>query len=253
MTSVRLSRDSIVFLKPHKASLSLMLIFMTKLSFCLWKTLCSLWSNTMITSPGSSPGSWSPSPWNVIFWPSFMPKARIGQGRFVSQYLGDHFKQPVGKEKPTFVNVDLEDFLLALHFVPIAVFAAVLGVEFFTLSIAVWTHALDLLDHARPNLLHPYLYSLSFAGGALLQGTLLPAVPCCNDKQCYYLKILTVFSRLFLELLTFTFFTNDILLETKLPCGAIVNFLKRNLKLMNHVLSFGENSVRVNENWLQKV
>lgn len=41
------------------------------------------------------------------------------------------------KQNPTFVNVDLKDFLLAFDFVPIAAFAAVLGVEFFTLSLAV--------------------------------------------------------------------------------------------------------------------
>lgn len=27
----------------------------------------------MIISPGSRPGSWSPSPWKTIFWPSFIP------------------------------------------------------------------------------------------------------------------------------------------------------------------------------------
>lgn len=59
--------------------------------------------------------------------------------------------------------MDLKDFLLAFHFVAIAVFAAVLGVEFFPLSFAVGTHALYLLNHARPNLLNPNLYPLSFA------------------------------------------------------------------------------------------
>ena len=29
----------------------------------------------MTISPGSSPGSWSPSPWKTIFWPSFIPVA----------------------------------------------------------------------------------------------------------------------------------------------------------------------------------
>lgn len=54
-----------------------------------------------------------------------------------------------------------------------------------------------------------------------------------------------MFSHLILEeFLTFTFFTNDIFLEAELPCGAIVNFLKRNLKLMDHVLSFGKKTTR---------
>ena len=36
-------------------------------------TLSSLSSRTKITSPGSMPGSWSPSPANTIFCPSFIP------------------------------------------------------------------------------------------------------------------------------------------------------------------------------------
>lgn len=36
---------------------------------------CSRWSRTMMMSPGSIPGSWSPSPWNTIFWPSLIPEA----------------------------------------------------------------------------------------------------------------------------------------------------------------------------------
>lgn len=39
----------------------------------LVKRGCSHWSRTMMISPGSSPGSWSPSPWKTIFWPSFIP------------------------------------------------------------------------------------------------------------------------------------------------------------------------------------
>lgn len=60
--------------------------------------------------------------------------------------------------------MNLQDFFLAFHFVSIAVLAAVLGAEFFTLSLAVRTHALDLLDHAWSNLLHPNLNSFAFAG-----------------------------------------------------------------------------------------
>lgn len=68
-----------------------------------------------------------------------------------------------GTMKRTFVNVNFKNFLLALYFVPITVFAAVLRVELFALSLAVWTHALDLLNHAWPNLLHPHLDSFTFA------------------------------------------------------------------------------------------
>lgn len=67
-------------------------------------------------------------------------------------------------DKHTFVDMNFQNFLLAFHFVSIAVLAAILGAEFFTLSLAVRTHALDLLDHAWSNLLHPNLNSFTFAG-----------------------------------------------------------------------------------------
>lgn len=65
--------------------------------------------------------------------------------------------------KHTFVNMNFQNFFLAINFVSITVPAAVLGAEFFTLSLAVWTHALDLLDHAWSNLLHPDFNSFTFA------------------------------------------------------------------------------------------
>lgn len=46
--------------------------FITKIHY-LVKRGCSRWSSTMMISPGSSPGSWSPSPWKTIFWPSLIP------------------------------------------------------------------------------------------------------------------------------------------------------------------------------------
>lgn len=66
--------------------------------------------------------------------------------------------------KHTFVNMNFQNFFLAFHLVPIAVLAAVPRAEFFTLSLAVRTYALDLLDHAWSNLLHPNLNSFTFAG-----------------------------------------------------------------------------------------
>lgn len=67
------------------------------------------------------------------------------------------------RETLTFVNVNFQNFLLAFYFESIAVLAAVLGVKFLALSLAVWTHALDLLNHTWPDLLHLYLYPSSFA------------------------------------------------------------------------------------------
>lgn len=63
----------------------------------------------------------------------------------------------------TFVNVDFQDLLLAFHFVAIAVLASVFGAEALPLSLAVRTHALDLLDHSRSDLLHLDLNAPPFA------------------------------------------------------------------------------------------
>lgn len=41
----------------------------------------------MMISPGSSPGSWSPSPWKTIFWPSLIPVAVQWPGLFCSSLI----------------------------------------------------------------------------------------------------------------------------------------------------------------------
>lgn len=48
-------------------------IFMFKSKSLRLKTGCSFSSRMMMISPGSIPGSWSPSLENGIFWPSFIP------------------------------------------------------------------------------------------------------------------------------------------------------------------------------------
>lgn len=87
MISVLLSNVWMVFLNPHKASTSFRFILITRSLSCLWNTGWSFWSRTMITSPGSSPGSWSPSPWNVIFWPSFIPEEHNSILDFIVLFL----------------------------------------------------------------------------------------------------------------------------------------------------------------------
>lgn len=72
----RLKGSSVFYIAFSSCLLSIYAHKKEWLSLYLVKTAWSFWSNTMIISPGSSPGSWSPSPWNVIFWPSFMPKHR---------------------------------------------------------------------------------------------------------------------------------------------------------------------------------
>lgn len=60
------------FWKPRNASTSCVPIHRKRSSPWV-KTAWSFRSKTMILSPGFSTGSWSPSQWNVIFRPFFMP------------------------------------------------------------------------------------------------------------------------------------------------------------------------------------
>lgn len=201
MMSILSSNVWIVFLKPHRASASLMFIFIVKSVSFLWNKGCSFWSRTIITSPGSNPGSWSPSPVNVIFWPSLIPvqhmhlqfslqgqKCVLNQLQYRVKY--DHLiGGVVVGGRLTFINVNFKNFLLPFYFASVAVLAAVFGVEFLALSLTFCTHALDLLNHPWANLLHLDLHSSSFATWALLQGTFLTSVTCIN-AECSILNII---------------------------------------------------------------
>ena len=74
--------------------------------------------------------------------------------------------------------MDLEDLLSALHLVAVAGLAAVLGAELLALALAVGTHALDLLNHSRSDLLHFDRHASSFTAETLLQGSLLTTITC---------------------------------------------------------------------------
>ncbi len=232
MSNNRLSSVWIVFLNPQSASTSLIFIFMIRLSSCLWKTGCFLMSSTIITSPGSSPGSWSPSPWNVIFWPSFIPvtKTIISMQKNTE---GPGIKQ--SSCSSTFVNMDFKNLLLAFHFVSIAVLATVLGAELLTLSLAVGAHALNLLDHSRSNLLHLDLNPSSFACRAFFNCAFFASITCKTDHLhlkslnhhwvLNYNIIITIFPLKGTQnsnLLTFAFLTDHVLLKAKFSCWAIV-------------------------------
>lgn len=191
MSSDLLSRVWIVFLNPQSASTSLIFIFMTRLSSCLWKTGCSFKSSTIITSPGSSPGSWSPSPWNVIFCPSFIPVIKTIIHILLERLLQiTETEVRVSKKglcSSTFVNVDFKNLLLALYFVSIAVFAAVLGVEPLSLSLAIWAHALNLLDHSGSNLLYLYLNPSSFASWAFFNCAFFASITCNHSNLKFHI------------------------------------------------------------------
>lgn len=76
----------------------------------------------------------------------------------------------------TFVNVNLYDLLLTDHLVAVAGGAAILGVDVLPLAFALGTDGLDLLHHARPNLLNKHLHPSTFAHRALFNSSFLPTI-----------------------------------------------------------------------------
>ena len=104
MTRVLSSKVFTAFFKPVSASVKLMSIFIIrscmfsyqKLHSCTsetWSTcplrLKSAWafsSRTMMMSPGSRPGSWSPSPEKVTFCPSSIPLSTDTSKIFLSRF-----------------------------------------------------------------------------------------------------------------------------------------------------------------------
>ena len=113
----------------------------------LLKSACAFSSRTMMMSPGSSPGSWSPSPEKVTFCPSSIPlstdTSRIFLSRFTFRPL--HFLH-LGNDGNNGNEGNGED-------------APELGVDSLPLSVALAAHRLDLLHHTRPKLLDSHLYS----------------------------------------------------------------------------------------------
>lgn len=86
-----------------------------------------------------------------------------------------------GRGRPhslTSLHVHLEDLLLADYLGPAAALTAVLGVDALALALALDAHSLDLLHHARPDLLDVDLHPAALAQGALLHGPLLPTNTC---------------------------------------------------------------------------
>lgn len=77
----------------------------------------------------------------------------------------------------------LNNLLLADNFGTAAVLATVLGVDALALALALDAHSLDLLHHARPDLLNMDLHPPPLAQRALLHGPLLSANACGGGRQ----------------------------------------------------------------------
>lgn len=135
----------------------------------LVKCGCSRWSKTMMMSPGSFPGSWSPSPWKTIFCPSLMPV----EGQWPSDAgkvpgfcsIFSHLQIPFNL---TFVNVDLQNLLLPHDLSTSTCFAAVLEADPLSLSLTTLTHRGHLLDHSWYYLVHMDLHAWAMTSHAHL-------------------------------------------------------------------------------------
>lgn len=128
-------------------------------------------------SPGSRPGTWSPSSWKVIFCPSFMPVKRVEEAQSPWALWGDPLcVQP----RLTFIQVHAEDFLLPHHLAAVAGEAAVPGPDPLALALALRAHGLDLLDHAGPQLVDANLHARAVALGAPSLGALPHPAACAE-------------------------------------------------------------------------
>merc|ERR1719378_377785 len=133
---------------PVNASVKLMSIFIIRSCPFRLKSACAFSSRTMMISPGSSPGSWSPSPEKVTFCPSSMPLSTDTSKIFLSRLT-----------------------LRPLHFLHLSL------VNPLPLSVTLATHRLDLLHHARPKLLDSDLNTSPSAVGTLLDSARLATDP----------------------------------------------------------------------------
>lgn len=78
----------------------------------------------------------------------------------------------------TFLHMHLDNLLLSDDLGTTAAFTAVLGVDALALALALDAHGLDLLHHARPDLLDVNLHPSPLAHWALLHRSLLPTNAC---------------------------------------------------------------------------
>ena len=138
----------------------------------------------MMMSPGSMPGSWSPSPWKTIFWPSLIP-VEVKSSVFVfSCSLVRQSEKHLDKlslQSLTFVDVDLQNLLLPHDLPPHAGFAAVLVADPLALALAAVAHGGHLLHHAWDQLVHTDLHPCAVAGHAHL-GRSFPTPTTCREK-----------------------------------------------------------------------
>lgn len=178
-------------------------------------------------SPGSRPGTWSPSSWKVIFCPSFMPARSTHKAQGVRAALGVTLLHV--QPRVTFIQVHAEDFLLPHNLAAVAGEAAVPGPDPLALALALGTHGLDLLDHAGPQLVDANFHARAVALGAPPLGPLPHPTACAEGgrgspsgaggagvappRPCS-------------PSLTPTLAADDVLLQGQLPCGAVVQILQ---------------------------
>lgn len=155
-------------------------------AYHLVKCGCSRWSKTMMMSPGSIPGSWSPSPWNTIFCPSFIPVVVTcpGEGGTTFGLMVNLQNSHIQIKRPvtlTFVDVDLQNLLLPHDLATSTCFAAVLVADPLSLALTALTHRGHLLNHTWYDLVHADLHACAMASRAHLCSS-FPTPTTCQEK-----------------------------------------------------------------------
>ena len=92
-----------------------------------------------------------------------------------------HF--PVCRPSCTFVDVHLQDLLLADDLAAAAGFTAVLVADAAALALAALAHAGHLLHHAHPQLVQTHLHACAVARHAHLHRTLAAPPACTEDRE----------------------------------------------------------------------
>lgn len=130
-------------------------------------TSCSFSCSTRTMSPGSTPGAWSASPENVIFCPCLMPLSTWTSRSLVSLLTlwPSHFLQ---RSFSLITSPGTKTMLVVIVIVQRHVQVLVVFLWHITLSVAICTDRLHLLDHPRGQLSNHDSHSSSSACHTLL-------------------------------------------------------------------------------------
>ena len=139
---------------------------------------------------------------------------------------------------PTFVDVHLQDFLLADNLATAAGFAAVLVADAPALALAAVAHAGHLLDHAQPQLVQTHLHARTVARYAHLRRPLTPATASTRDREE---RKCSINAWAFLELQLFISIVDSTAAQTELRTSTHTSPHKTQLEFTNWLAETGKN------------